>query len=99
MSEKLNLNTFNKLLFSAFKDQSPEALLKLYAIELKSAYALKIQAMEEVIDDLNNNKPYGIDLQKVNNIDSNLDFLQEQMEKLEKENPQLREMQEDKCKN
>ena len=93
MGEKLNLETFNNLLFSAFKDQSPEALLRLYAMELESAYALKIQAMEQVIDDLNNNKPYGIDLQKVNNIDSNLDYLQEKMETLEKENPQLREIQ------
>ena len=82
----LNLDTFNATL----KDQEPKTILGLYTAEMQSAMAMKISKMEEVIDDLNNGRPYHQNLQQVNNIDSNLDSLNEKIEKILEEHPELK---------
>ena len=92
MDKKLTLDTFNEILFSAFKEQSPKSLHDLYVMELNMAYEIKIQCMEKVINDLNEGLPYHEDLQKVNNVDSNLDRLHEKIVQLEKENPETKEV-------
>ena len=43
MGKKMDLETFNEILFSAFKEQSPKALHDLYVMELNTAYGIKIQ--------------------------------------------------------
>lgn len=48
-------------------------------MELNTAYGIKIQCMEKVINDLNEGLPYHENLQEVNNIDSNLDRLHEKI--------------------
>lgn len=85
----LNLDTFNEILFEAFKDQTAEAKAELLAAELQAAFAVKIQMMEEVIEDLNRGRPYREHLKKVNNIDGNLDKLAAQLDELEKEHPEI----------
>ena len=92
MDKKLTLDTFNEILFSAFKEQSPKTLHDLYVMELNAAYEIKIQYMEKVISDLNEGLPYHEDLQKVNNVDSNLDRLHEKIVKLEKDHPETKEV-------
>jgi len=92
---KLNLDTFNEILFSAFKEQSPQNMLELLSVEIQSAYAMKIDQMEKVIADLNNGRPYHQNLQLVNNIDSNLDSLAEKVDKIYEEHPELRKEEED----
>ena len=91
MSKKLDIDTFNEVLFSAFKEQTPKALHELYIMELQTAYSIKIQCMEKVIDDLNEGKPYFDDLQKVNNVDHNCDVLNKKIKALEEENPELKQ--------
>ena len=92
MGKKMDLETFNEILFSAFKEQSPKALHDLYVMELNTAYGIKIQCMEKVIDDLNEGLPSHENLQKVNNVDSNLDRLHEKIVQLEKEHPEIKEV-------
>lgn len=92
MGKKMDLETFNEILFSAFKEQSPKSLHDLYVMELNTAYGIKIQCMEKVINDLNEGLPYHENLQEVNNVDSNLDRLHEKIVQLEKEHPEIKEV-------
>ena len=92
MGKKMDLETFNEILFSAFKELSPKALHDLYVMELNTAYGIKIQCMEKVINDLNEGLPYHENLQEVNNVDSNLDRLHEKIVQLEKEHPEIKEV-------
>ena len=92
MGKKMDLETFNEILFSAFKEQSPKALHDLYVMELNTAYGIKIQCMEKVINDLNEGLPSHENLQEVNNVDSNLDRLHEKIVQLEKEHPEIKEV-------
>ena len=95
MGKQLNLDTLNEILFGAFKEQTPAAMLELLTVELQSAMAMKIEAMEDVIKDLNRGKPYQQNLKKVNNIDSNLDSLGGKIEKLIQEHPELKKKAEE----
>ena len=94
---KLNLDTFNEILFSAFKDehQNPQGMLELLSMEIQAAYGMKIDQMEKVIDDLNNGRPYHENLRLVNNIDSNIDSLVEKVDKIYEEHPELRKEEKD----
>lgn len=80
MSENLGLETFNRILMGAMKEESHLEFLK---IELEAAMCLKIQEMENLIDALNNNMPYHEILKTINNIDSNCDYLAQKIEELE----------------
>ena len=91
MGKTLNINTFNEIIFGAFKDQSPKAKAELLRMEINAAYTMKIQQMEEVIADLNEGRPYHKNLQTVNNIDGNLDDLAAQLDDLIKEHPEIKE--------
>lgn len=95
MGKQLNLDTFNEILFGAFKEQTPENMLELLTVELQSAMGMKIMAMEDVIRDLNEGKPYHQNLKKVNNIDSNLDALGEKIDRLIKQHPELKKKAEE----
>ena len=95
MGKQLNLDTFNEILFGAFKEQTPENMLELLTVEMQSAMMMKIVAMEDVIKDLNQGKPYHQNLKKVNNIDSNLDSLGGKIEKLIQEHPELKKKAEE----
>ena len=90
---EMNLDTCNEILFSAFKDvhKNPKGKLELLSLEIQMAYGTKIDQMEKVIDDLNNGRPYHKNLDKVNNIDSNLDLLEEKINKIYEEHPELKE--------
>ena len=90
MGKQLNLDTFNEILFGAFKEQTPENMLELLKVELQIAMRMKIMAMEDVIRALNEGKPYHQNLKKVNNIDSNLDALGEKIDRLIKQHPELK---------
>ena len=89
MAKTLNLDSFNEIIFGAFKDQSPRAKAELLAVEIQTAYAMKIQQMEKVIENLNEGRPYHRDLELVNNIDRNLDRLSAQLDELEKAHPEI----------
>ena len=91
MGKKLNMDTFNEILFGAMKDQGPRGKRDLLLGELQMAYNVKIQSMEKVIDDLNKGLPYHKDLTLVNNVDSNLNAMGRQIEEIEKQHPELTE--------
>ena len=72
MSKTLNLETFNEILFEAIPEEKRAELL---AVELESAYAMKIEAMEELVVRLNAGEDYKEQLREVNNIDRSCDTL------------------------
>ena len=92
MGKQLNLDTFNEILFQAFKDQSPRNKAELFVHEIQAAYGFKIELMEKVVEDLNNGRPYEEHLQQVNNVDSNIDSLSEQLDELVRKYPECRDL-------
>lgn len=90
---KLNLRSFNDILFSALKEGAKKT--ELLEMEIELAYTTKIGAMEDVIDDLNNGKPYRKHLEAVNNIDANCNELAKMLEESrQEENQQVGECEE-----
>lgn len=79
MSEKLDLEEFNRILMGAMKEESHLEFLK---IELEAAMCLKVQEMENLVDALNSNTPYHDILKTINNIDSNCDYLAQKIDEL-----------------
>ena len=53
---------------------------ELLEIELQTAYALKIEAMEKLVECLNHGNTYEEILQKINNIDSNCNEIAKMLE-------------------
>ena len=80
MNEKLDLETFNRVLIGAMKEENHLEFLK---IELEAAMLSKIQEMEKLVDALNSNMPYHKILKTINNIDSNCDYLAQKIKELE----------------
>ena len=68
MNKKFTTNTFNEILMKCIPAKKRKELLE---IELQTAYALKIEAMEKLVECLNHGNTYEEILQKINNIDSN----------------------------
>ncbi len=87
----LNIETFNEILFTALKDNSPQGMLDLLKAELSMAYAMKIEAMETVMDALENGRGYKQDLEKVRNIDLSCDTLKNMIDQIYAEHPELME--------
>ena len=56
---------------------------ELLEIELQTAYALKIEAMEKLVECLNHGNTYEEILQKINNIDSNCNEIAKMLETCE----------------
>lgn len=88
---KLNIGTFNEVLFTALKDNSPKGKIDLLKAELSMAYAMKIEAMEKVIHALENGRGYMQDVQKVRNIDRSCDALKSMIDEIYAEHPELME--------
>lgn len=88
---KLTIDSFNDILFSALKDNSPKGKAELLINEINMAYSMKITAMEAVIAALNKGMPYHEQLEQANNIDASCDHLNERLEAIFAENPGLRE--------
>ncbi len=90
-NKTLNLETFNEIIFDSFKDEyrTPEGLRDLLVTELQAAYSIKIQAMEELVNKLNNGLSYHEQLKVVNNIDSSLDYIGGKLKEIEKEHTEL----------
>lgn len=82
MNNKLNLESFNEILFKAIDNDKHIELLE---IELQTAYLMKVQKMEELVCSINKGEPYQETLKQVNNIDSNCNLLAEMLEKLKSE--------------
>lgn len=80
MSEKLDLEEFNRILMGVMNEESHLEFLK---IELEAAMGFKIQEMEKLVDALNNNMPYHNILKTINYIDSNCDYLAQKIKELE----------------
>lgn len=78
MQEKLNIETFNKILFEAIGEDKRVELLE---AELQTAYGMKIQHMEELVKALNENRPYKDILETINNVDANCDKINRMLEK------------------
>ena len=88
---KLNIETFNEVLFTALKDNSPKGKLDLLKAELSMTYAMKIEAMETVMDALENGRGYMQDMEKVRNIDRSCDTLKNMIDEIYTEHPELME--------
>lgn len=82
MNNKLNLDSFNEILFNAIDNDKHIELLE---IELQTAYLMKVHKMEELVCLINKGEPYQETLKQVNNIDSNCNLLAEMLEKLKSE--------------
>ena len=67
-AKTLNLDTFNEMVFAAFENQTPETKLELLRVECLIAYQMKIQAMEALVQRLNDNLPYDDELFMVSTI-------------------------------
>ena len=78
-NKKLNLENFNELLMECIPKEKHRDLLM---AEISSAYAMKVEAMEELVECLNQHRPYRDELKKVNNIDLNLNWLNEMLEEM-----------------
>ncbi len=87
----LNIETFNEILFTALKDNSPQGKLDMLKAELSMAYAMKIEAMETVMDALENGRGQMQDVQKVRNIDRSCDTLKNMIDEIYTEHPELME--------
>lgn len=87
----LNIETFNEILFTALKDNSPQGKLDMLKAELSMVYAMKIEAMETVMDALENGRGYMQDVQKVRNIDRSCDAIKSMIDKIYAEHPELME--------
>lgn len=77
MNKKFNINTFNEILMKCIPAKKRKELLE---IELQTAYALKIEAMEKLVECLNHGNTYEEILQKINNIDSNCNEIAKMLE-------------------
>lgn len=82
MNNKLNLESFNDILFKCI---DKEKHIEMIECELSYAYSMKVQKMEELVCLLNKGEPYQETLKHVNNIDSSCDSLAEILEKLKSE--------------
>lgn len=82
-TNELSLEKFNEILFSCMKPGVLRA--QLLAAEIDMAYKAKIEAMEALVECLNNSEPYHQKLRIVNNIDASLNRLAQQLEEAEKE--------------
>lgn len=79
MNKKLNLETFNEILFGAMEETNH---IKLLEIELETAMWQEFQEMLKLVDALNNNRPYHEILKTINNIDSNCEYLSKKIDEL-----------------
>lgn len=86
----MNLDSFNEILFKALKDQSPGGQMELLMIEREAAYGMKVQAMETLVERLNNGQPWRDALKNVNAINSSCDKLQSRIDEILEANPELR---------
>lgn len=91
MDKKLTLDSFNDILFEAFKDQSPKSKKKLLVMEINFGYSSKVIEMENLVDALNKGIPYHKILENVNKIDINLEHLSKNVQELEEKYPELKE--------
>ena len=80
MNKKFTTNTFNEILMKCIPAKKRKELLE---IELQTAYALKIEAMEKLVECLNHGNTYEEILQKINNIDSNFNEIAKMLETCE----------------
>ena len=78
MGTTLSLESFNDILLSAGLDKK-----ELLAVEIEAAYRFKIEKMEEMVDLSNKGEDFCDVLREINNIDSSLDYLNEQLKKIE----------------
>ena len=88
---KLNTGTFNEVLFTALKDNSPKGKLDLLKAELSVVYAMKIEAMEKVIHALEDGRDYMQEMERLRNIDRSCDTLGNMIDEIYKEHPELME--------
>lgn len=88
---KLNIGTFNEVLFTALKDNSPKGKIDLLKAELSMAYAMKIEAMETVIHALEDGRGYMQEMDRLRNIDRSCDTLGNMIDEIYKEHPELME--------
>ena len=88
---KLNIETFNEVLFTALKDKSPKGKLDLLKAELSMVYAMKIEAMETVMDAIENGRGYMQEVERVRNIDRSCDTLNNMIDEIYKEHSELME--------
>ena len=88
---KLNIGTFNEVLFTALKDNSPKGKIDLLKAELSMAYAMKIEAMEKVIHALEDGRDYMQEMERLRNIDRSCDAIKSMIDEIYAEHPELME--------
>ena len=77
MAGMLNIEAFNRILCDAGVPRE-----ELLVMELQTAYSLKIQKMEELVAAINTNGCIRNIMDTINNIDSNLDKIGNELEEI-----------------
>ena len=80
MGTNLTIESFNDILISAGINKK-----ELLVMEIRAAYAFKIEKMEEMVDLSNRGEDFCDVLREINNIDSSLDLLDKQLEEIEEQ--------------
>lgn len=95
MEEKktLNMDTFNEILITALKDQSPKGVMELYMDEMGIICEMELAAVTAYLEAQDGNAPATAKklLRELRNIDGNRLAMQAKMEALAEEHPELNE--------
>ena len=73
MDRELNLDTFNQLIFQAMKPEAKKS--ELFLNELQLVMSIRQDALDDLIEALNNGGDYHEVLDNINNINSSADYL------------------------
>jgi len=79
---KLDMNSFNDILFGALKEQTPETKIKMLHLELDMAQAVLIEEMFNLMDELVEKNYQSEQFTKINNIKDNMEILIDQISEL-----------------
>ncbi len=81
-NKKLNLESFNDILFGALNDQSPKAKKELLLAEIKTANAILNKNIYDLLDELDERHYESEQFTRIHNIKSNIEILMKQYEEL-----------------
>lgn len=84
-NKKLDLNSFNDILFGAFKEQTSQNKKELLIHELKMANVILDNYTNDLLDELEERNYQSKLFTRIHNIKSNMEHLMEQIEEIDEE--------------
>ena len=83
--KKLDLNSFNDILFGAFKEQTPQKKKDLLIHELKMTNTILDNTINELLDELEEINYQSELFTRLHNIKSNMEHIMDQIYEIDKE--------------